>query len=549
MPGPVRPPAVSDPVSMRSAAYAQVRVREPLGERVCGERTTIGGTDSDVVVPGAETGAAFTIERRKGIWVAEPSGQTVRFNGRPLTSACDLRRGDTLAVGEAHIVVADVTRTLLRVDVHHLAGNTTIAPAATLATLVLGDGGDDDVEIHPLDTLRVPVLARGGVPGPSGPDPAASLQRRVVGISIAAVVLLIAIVAALLQSVPIDVRPFDARVSAPGTLLAIPNAGHMLLLPGEHIIRAERDGYVTAQAAIDVRSDDRKTVRLRLEKLPGKLNIDTGGVAATVSVDGLEAGQAPGELSIPAGQRTLIIRAPRYVDYITNVTIAGAGERQDLHVNLQTSWGALKVLSIPEGAHVSVDGVDSGVAPVTVAAPSGVRRVQLTSSGWKTWESSVVLKAGETLSVGPVTLGQPDAHLIVRSDPTGADATVGGTHLGRTPAEIDLPSGIAHQVVLSAPGYKNWTRAVFADPGRKLSVLARLEPILVRVQVQGDPADADLLVDGVARGKAPQAFELSATDHHIEVRKEGFQPFKTTVTPAANLDRTVQYRLVPARPN
>jgi hypothetical protein len=237
------------------------------------------------------------------------------------------------------------------------------------------------------------------------------------------------------------------------------------------------------------------------------------------------------------------------VDYITNVTIQGAGERQDLHAILQTSWGALKVLSIPEGAHVTVDGVDSGVAPVTIAAPSGVRRVQLTSSGWKTWESSVVLKAGETLNIGPVTLGQPDAHLLVRSDPAGADATVGGTHLGRTPAEIDLPSGIAHEVVLSAPGYKNWTRAVFADSGHKLSVLARLEPIFGRVKVQGDPADAELFVDGVARGKAPRSFELSATDHKIEVRKEGFQVFKTIVSPAANLDRTVQYRLIAARPN
>jgi hypothetical protein len=534
---------------MRSAAYAQVRVREPLGERVLGETTTIGGEGADVVVPGAEAGAAVTIERRKGIWVVEPSGKAVRFNGRSSIAACDLRRGDTLAIGDAQIVVADVSRTLLRVDVHHLVGNATIAPAATLATLVLSEGGDEDVEIHPLDTLRVPILTRAGTGAPRGPDPAVSLQRRVVGASVAAVVLLIAVVAALLQSVPIDVRPFDAHLSAPGTLVAIPNAGHMLLLPGKHVIRAERDGYVTGKADIEVRSDNQSAVRLRLEKLPGKLNVDTGGVAATVSVDGMEVGHAPGELSVPAGLRTLIIRAPRYVDYITNLAIAGAGERQDLHVNLQSSWGNLKVLSIPEGAHVSVDGVDSGVAPVTIAAPSGVRRVQLTSPSFKTWESSVVLKAGETLSVGPVTLGQPDAHLIVRSDPAGADATVGGTHLGRTPAEIDLPSGIAHEVVLSAPGYKNWTRAVFADPGRKLSVLARLEPILVRVSVQGDPADAELFVDAVARGKAPQVFELSATEHHIEVRKAGFQPFKITVSPAANLERTVQYRLVPARPN
>jgi hypothetical protein len=358
--------------------------------------------------------------------------------------------------------------------------------------------------------------------------------------------LALAIVVTLLQTVVVDVRPSDARLSAPGSLIAIPSANNrLLLLPGKRVVKAERDGYITTRAGVDVRMDTPNNVRLRLEKLPGKLRIDTVGVAATVSVDGVESGHAPGELSVPAGQRTLIIRAPRYVDYITSVTIEGAGAHQDLQVKMQTSWGGLKVLSIPEGAHVSVDGSDGGVTPVTVDAPSGVRRIQLSAPGYKTWESSLVLKAGETLNVGPVTLGQPDAHLVVRSEPEGADATVGGTHLGRTPAEIDLPSGIAHEVVLSAPGYKNWTRAVFADPGRKLTVLAKLEPILVRVSVKGEPADAELFVDGVAHGKGTQTFELSATEHRIEVRKEGFQPFKTTVAPAASLERTVQYRLVP----
>jgi PEGA domain len=539
---------VSDPASIRSSAYAQVRVREPLGERVLGETTSVGGEGSDIVVPGADSGTAFTIERRKGVWVVEPSvasGSGVRLNGRPLKSG-DLRRGDTLALGGAQIAVTDLTRTLLRIDVHHLAGNATVPPAGAMATLTLDDSGDDDVEIRPLDRLRVPTLTRAAADNPHSPEGAGKTTRRWIVTGIAATVLLaVAIVVTLLQPVAVDVRPFDARISAPGSMLAIPNANRLLLLPGQRVVRAERDGYVTAQTDVDVRIDGSNSVRLRLEKLPGKLHIDTGGVDATVSVDGVESGRVPGDLSIAAGQRTLIVRAPRYVDNITNVTIEGAGVRQDLHVSMQTSWGALKVLSIPEGARVSVDGVDSGVTPVTIAAPSGVRRVQLNAQGHKSWETSLVLKAGSTLSVGPVTLGQPDAHLIVRSAPAGADATVGGTHLGRTPAEIDLPSGIAHEVVLSAPGYRNWTQAVFAEPGRKLAVFARLEPILVRVSVRGEPADANLFVDGVARGKAPQALELSATEHRIEVRKEGFQAFKTTVSPAASLDRTVQYRLVP----
>ena len=530
---------------MKSAAYAQVRVREPLGERILGERTTFGGAGSDVVVPGVAAEIALIIERRKGVWVADPISKSVRCNGQPLVGPCDLRRADALALGDAQVVVTELSRTLLRVEAHHLAGNATIAPASTLA-LISGDGGDDDVEIRPLDGLRVPTLTRAATAVSRAAADVGNRRRWLIGGSILAAFALVTIVAALLQPVSISVYPADATVSAPDSWLAIPNAGRMLLLPGEHVIKAERAGYVTMREDIAVGGGSTDRVQLRLHKLPGKLNLDTGGVAALVSVDGVETGPAPGVLSIPAGERTLIVRAPHYVDYITNITINGAGETQDLHINLQTSWGALELLSIPEGARVTVDGVDGGVTPVTIPAASGVRRVQLVAPGWKTWESSVVLQAGVTLNVGPVKLGQPDAHLMVRSEPSGADATVGGTHLGRTPAEIDLPAGIAHEVVLSAPGYKAWTQAVFAEPGRKLSVLARLEPILVRVAFQGSPADAELVVDGVSRGKAPQSLQLPATEHRIELRKPGFQTFKTTVTPAASLDRIVQYHLVPA---
>src|SRR5919108_372138 len=74
-------------------------------------------------------------------------------------------------------------------------------------------------------------------------------------------------------------------------------------------------------------------------------------------------------------------------------------------------------------ATVGFAGAASGArpAPVSVLAPSGVRRIRIAANGWRTWESSVVLRGGETLAVGPVTLGQPDAHLTVRSVPEGAD--------------------------------------------------------------------------------------------------------------------------------
>src|SRR5437879_5866464 len=297
---------MSNGVSMQPAAWGQVRVRAPAGERVLGEALTIGGAGSDVVALGVpQAGARVRATRASAKWLGW------------------------------------------------------LAAAAVVVFLI-----------------------------------------------------------GRLGSVVVEVHPEDARVRAPGAL-SLHLGGRLWVSPGPHRVRAEREGYLPAEAALVVHRGGAERLRLVLAKLPGQLQIDTAGVVAAVSIDGVAAGLAPGVIGVPAGERTISLRAPRYVDYTTTLGIEGAGARQELHVRLQPAWGALAVTAVPQGAHVSVDGVDSGAAPVSVAAPSGVRRIRIAASGWKTWESSVVLKGGQTLAVGPVTLGQPDAHLTVRSVPAG----------------------------------------------------------------------------------------------------------------------------------
>src|SRR6184192_3802175 len=530
---------MNDGVSMQPGAWGQVRVREPAGERVLGETLSIGGTGSDVVVPGVEAGAALSVRRLKGLWLVQPApGAVVRFNGRPLAGERDLRRDDVLSVGDAQVRVGDASRTLLRLSVEHLAGNVTIAPAAALAAVAPEDGGDEDL------VIQVPAALAVAHPGKAAASPRSAPRTWWLAAAAGAAAAL-ALLAGRVGSVALDVRPQDARVRTPGAL-SLHLGRRLLVLPGRRIVRAERDGFMPAEAAVLVQPGAAGAVHLVLARLPGQLQIDTAGVVAAVSIDGVAAGLAPGVISVPAGDRTLSLRAPRYVDYTTTLGIEGAGARQELHVRLQPAWGTLAVTAVPQGAHVSVDGVDSGAAPVSVAAPSGVRRIRIAASGWKTWESIVVLKGGQTLAVGPVTLGQPDAHLTVRSVPAGADVTIAGTHRGHTPLTVELPAGIAYPVVLSLPGYATWTRELFATAGSNLSAEARLAAVLARVKVSGEPADAELLVDGAPRGQTPQSLLLPAVEHRIEVRKAGFIPFEAVLTPVPELERAVQYHLTPS---
>jgi formylglycine-generating enzyme required for sulfatase activity len=504
------------------------------------------------------SGAAVQIDRRKGVWTAHPINESkVRFNGRLVATPRDLRRHDVFAVGDAQIVVTDVSRTLLRLEVCHLAGNTTISPAGAVSALAHGDG-DEELLIQAPRVASAAELnaaaaqdeaararAQDAAAGRATP-PRAPRTRRFWLVTAAAAIAALALIGFIsqLNSVALDIEPTDARVHVPGTFLSIHTGGHLLLLPGKHLIRAEHDGYTPGEVSISVANNAAASARLRLAKLPGTLRIDTADVAATVNIDGVDSGRVPGVITMPPGSHTITLRAPRYVDYIASVVIEGAGVHQDLKAVLQPSWGTLQISAIPPRAHVAVDGVDSGVTPAVVDVPSGVRRVRISAPNLKTWESSVVLKAGEALNIGPITLGEPDAHLTLISVPGGAEVTIGGVHRGQTPLDVDLPAGIQHELVVNSPGYATWTHPLFADSGKRIRLDAKLEVVGARVTIQGEPDGAQLFVDGIDRGRTPQSLELSAVEHNIEVHKEGWVTYTGKVTPAKGLDRTLQYRLM-----
>ena len=81
----------------------------------------------------------------------------MRLDGRPLARARELHKDDVLSVGDAQIVIADDSRTRLRLDVQHLVGNATIAPVVTVAAVDF-EAGDEDLEIRAASGTAARVL-------------------------------------------------------------------------------------------------------------------------------------------------------------------------------------------------------------------------------------------------------------------------------------------------------------------------------------------------------------------------------------------------------
>ena len=527
-----------------SGVQRELRLREPMGERVVTLPCRIGGSiGDDVVVPGLGGGATLLLHLVDGQLGITAATAQVALTGITLPAAkfTPLQAGDVLALGEARLVFEDALDgpTL---EVRHLVGNDTVAPADAAPTRdLLDSGADERITVASLVTGESPAAASNVQL--AAPWFAANRRWLLATLALLLAFAVFALQLSRLETVSVTVVPAEAEVSGSGFGWRSANA--LLLLPGERRVRAQLAGYQTEERTILVREDAPLSLRLQLVPQPGILEIDTGGVAARVFIDGADVGAAPGALEVAGGTRTLIIRAERYLDHVQTLEVEGRAVRQPLSVRLQPSWGAVEVSATTPGAVLSIDGESPVTLPAKIDLPAGLHRLRISAEGAREWQSAVLLKAGEIQRIGPIELGAPDARLRVTSTPAGAEIIVGGTFRGRTPATVALPAGSEHDIVVSLQGYRSADRRVFAAAGEERALAVALQAVPASLTVQGEPAGAEIAIGNVIKGKTPLTIELPARRHTLELRKEGMQPERIDVDLSSGVARTVDYKLVP----
>jgi formylglycine-generating enzyme required for sulfatase activity len=522
---------------------AQLIIREPLGERMLGDRAlpvSIGGAGSDIVVPAPVAGPLAWIGEQDGQLFLQPvSGEApVLHNGARIAGSTWLRGGDVLDVGGGRLRLSTEDGARLIEVVAGAADNATEPPVLPEVPLVSAEG--DELPIEAVAFRQASAEARART--------APSWRRW----RVAAPLGLLAVLAGyLFTSVPIllEVKPEGTSLNVEGGVWPPLGYGtNRLLRPGNYTLVAEHKGYETLRVPLPVTRDGKRQFSFNLEMLPGRLRIDLP-VPGDVGIDGKPAGKAPGEFRLAAGPHKILIDTERHLDYSTEVRITGRDELQRLAPKLVPGWAVVSVTSEPAGAEALVGGKPSGVTPVKLELMGGNHRLELRRAGYKAWVSDILVKANEPMKIGPVRLGIPDGRLAVRSAPAGANVTIGGVYRGRTPLEIDVRPDIAQAVAIARDGYEPATRQVSVGSGARQVVEVSLKAILGEVIVRATPADAELFVDGRARGAARQTLSLPTTAHTIEIKKPGYVTHKATITPRAGLPQNIEvtlYEGVPA---
>jgi formylglycine-generating enzyme required for sulfatase activity len=345
--------------------------------------------------------------------------------------------------------------------------------------------------------------------------------------------------------VRIEVTPPDAEISLPATVLKFAYADRFLLRAGEHALHIERDGHVPIDTTIEVRAEPDQHLVFTLRKLPGRLDVRTSPLAgARVRIDGADVGTTPlVSPDLSAGPHRVEVAAERYLPFADSIDVRGEGIVQRLDVVLTPAWAPITITTAPPGATVRVDGEELGQTPGTFELLAGERTLEVLLTGYNPWTRTLVVAAQQPQQLPEIVLREADARLALTSRPPGAQVTLGTQYQGVTPLTVAVPSGEKHTVTIFKPGYEAAVRTVKLPSGATESLEVELGARVGVVEIVTEPDGAELEIDGRARGSATQSLTLVAVPHRITVRKDGYLPYETTVTPQPDVPRRLEVRL------
>jgi formylglycine-generating enzyme required for sulfatase activity len=180
---------------------------------------------------------------------------------------------------------------------------------------------------------------------------------------------------------------------------------------------------------------------------------------------------------------------------------------------------------------------------LTLDLLDGVHHVSLQLDRFEPAHTEITVVANQPQVVPDFVLRESTGTLSLDSVPRAATVTVDGKFRGNAPMELSLSPRDTHVIKLSKAGYRSATRSVSVAPAENKSITVRLAPEYGIVFLTSEPADAELSVDGKPAGAATRRLKLTTVPHTLEIRKPGYEPFATTLTPRAGVSQNLTVKL------
>ncbi|WP_342676741.1 PEGA domain-containing protein [Methanofollis sp. UBA420] len=253
---------------------------------------------------------------------------------------------------------------------------------------------------------------------------------------------------------------------------------------GTHNVTVTLKDYVTQiNDTVTVEVGKTTEVTFALERECGVLNVSSVPEGAQIFLDGKETEWLTNTTleDIPTGEHNVTVRLEGYVTPENRTVTVETGEEAKVFFELERECGVLNVSSVPEGARIFLDGVETEWLTNTTleSIPTGDHKVTVRLAGYVTPENkTVTVETGEEAKVF-FELERECGVLNVSSVPEGARIFLEGkeTEWLTNTTLTDIPTG-EHNVTVTLDDYvKPENRTVTVNAGETTEVFFVLEAL------------------------------------------------------------------------
>ena len=208
-------------------------------------------------------------------------------------------------------------------------------------------------------------------------------------------------------------------------------------------------------------------------------------------------------------------------------------EKTTLQVDLDPAFGYLNIKTTPEsGAEIEINGeLQKEKTPFTSdKLKSGTYTLQAFKPMYKSEPQRVDITDGKTAEIN-INLIPTFANAEITCQDKEVEIYIDGEYKAKGSFKGQLAEG-SHQLELKKTSHRTIKKTINAISGQPLKEnIANLQAINGKLNIDSEPFNADIYIDGKHYGKTPMLIsDILIGEHEVVLKKDGFKDFTDKIT-------------------
>ncbi len=189
----------------------------------------------------------------------------------------------------------------------------------------------------------------------------------------------------------------------------------------------------------------------------------------------------------------------------------------------------LQLNTVPEGASVTIFGIERGKTPLKFTLPPATYIVKLSLEKYKTRWEKIEIAEGES-KVCTFKLEPECAAVMITSSPEGAAVEFQGKKMGTTPVVIpSLPYG-NYTAEITCRGYASRTASWEIKDAVPQLVRVDMTSNQGTLEITSKPSGVEVLLNETVLGRTPLKEQVEEGKYTLTLRKDGFTELTRSIT-------------------